>query len=58
MLVREGYYTDGWKYEIHKKGDGYLLINEKKLKTLRFRRLRSCQRYIDLKNDKIIAELY
>lgn len=58
MLVREGYYIDGWKYNIYKKGNGYLLINERKLKTLKFRRLRACQRYIELKNDRIIAELY
>ena len=40
MLVREGYYIDGWKYNIYKKGNGYLLINERKMKTLKFRRLR------------------
>ena len=30
MLVREGYYIDGWKYNIYKKGNGYLLINRER----------------------------
>lgn len=57
MVIREGYYSDGWKYEIYKRGNDYILLNERNKRELRFRKLSSCRRYIDNKNYIIVNEL-
>lgn len=49
MLLREGYYPNGFEYKIFIENKAFVLREEKNKKETKFRRLSSCQKYIDNK---------
>lgn len=49
MLLREGYYPNGFEYKIFIENKSFVLREEKKKTEKRFRHLKNCQKYIDNK---------
>lgn len=54
MVIREGYYPNGFKYAICLEKKAIVLKEEKSKKDKRFHCLKGCQRYIDNKTYNMV----